>query len=45
MKKILNDPGAYVDETLDGLCLAYPAYYTVLSLVLHRRRAAAAGRP
>jgi len=25
--------------------LVYPAYYTVLSLVLHRRRAAAAGRP
>jgi phosphoenolpyruvate---glycerone phosphotransferase subunit DhaK len=27
MKKILNDPASYVDETLDGLCLAYPAYY------------------
>lgn len=27
MKKILNDPGAYVDQTLDGLCLAYPVYY------------------
>ena len=24
MKKILNDPNAYVDETLDGLCLAHP---------------------
>jgi dihydroxyacetone kinase-like protein len=27
MKKILNDPASYVDETLDGLCLAYPTYY------------------
>src|SRR5438105_10016084 len=27
MKKILNDPFAYVDEMLDGLCLAYPTYY------------------
>jgi dihydroxyacetone kinase-like protein len=27
MKKILNQPSAYVDETLDGLCLAYPNYY------------------
>jgi phosphoenolpyruvate---glycerone phosphotransferase subunit DhaK len=27
MKKILNQPAAYVDETLDGLCLAYPSYY------------------
>ena len=24
MKKILNDPDAYVDEMLDGLCLAHP---------------------
>ena len=24
MKKILNDPHAYVDEMLDGLCLAHP---------------------
>jgi len=27
MKKILNDPHAYVDETLHGLCLAFPEYY------------------
>jgi dihydroxyacetone kinase-like protein len=27
MKKILNDPYAYVDETIDGLCLAFPQYY------------------
>ncbi|CAN7572533.1 MULTISPECIES: dihydroxyacetone kinase subunit DhaK [unclassified Variovorax] len=24
MKKIINDPNAYVDEMLDGLCLAHP---------------------
>ena len=24
MKKILNDPFAYVDEMLQGLCLAHP---------------------
>ena len=27
MKKILNDPSAYVDEMLDGLCAAHPEYY------------------
>ncbi len=27
MKKILNDPRSYVDEMLDGLCLAHPDYY------------------
>jgi phosphoenolpyruvate---glycerone phosphotransferase subunit DhaK len=27
MKKLLNEPTAYVDETLEGLCLAYPSYY------------------
>jgi dihydroxyacetone kinase-like protein len=27
MKKILNDPMAYVDESLQGLCLAHPDYY------------------
>jgi len=27
MKKILNDPAAYVDEMLAGLCAAHPAYY------------------
>jgi dihydroxyacetone kinase-like protein len=27
MKKILNDPFAYVDEMLEGLCLAHPQYY------------------
>jgi len=27
MKKILNEPLAYVDEMLEGLCLAHPQYY------------------
>jgi len=27
MKKILNDVYSYVDEMLDGLCLAHPEYY------------------
>jgi len=27
MKKILNNPVDYVDETLDGLCLAHPEHY------------------
>jgi dihydroxyacetone kinase-like protein len=27
MKKILNEPFAYVDEMLEGLCLAHPQYY------------------
>ena len=27
MKKILNSPSAYVDETLAGLCAAYPSTY------------------
>lgn len=30
MKKILNDPFAYVDEMLEGLCLAHPQYYKQL---------------
>lgn len=28
MKKILNAPGAYVDEMLEGLVAAHPEYYT-----------------
>src|SRR5215469_1688319 len=35
MKKILNSPHSYVDEMLDGLCLAHPQYYA---------RAGSAGR-
>ena len=27
MKKILNEPFAYVDEMLDGLCVTHPDYY------------------
>ncbi|SVD67681.1 uncharacterized protein METZ01_LOCUS420535, partial [marine metagenome] len=27
MKKILNDPFNYVDEMLEGLCLAHPDLY------------------
>ncbi len=27
MKKILNQPAAYVDEMLTGMCLAHPEYY------------------
>lgn len=27
MKKILNDPFAYADEALEGMCKAYPQYY------------------
>ncbi len=27
MKKLLNDPSAYVDEMLDGLCAAHPEFY------------------
>src|ERR1700749_2415165 len=27
MKKILNEPFAYVDEMLDGLCAAHPEYF------------------
>ncbi len=28
MKKILNKPADYVDEMLEGLCLAHPEFYT-----------------
>ena len=31
MKKILNAPSAYVDETLAGLCAAYPSSYKLAS--------------
>ena len=27
MKKILNEPSAYVDEMLEGMCAAHPAHY------------------
>lgn len=31
MKKILNDPFSYAEETLKGLCRAYPQYYRLVS--------------
>ena len=42
MKKLLNDPEAYVDEMLEGLCLAHPAHYR---LVGESRRAVARATP
>ena len=27
MKKLLNSPNDYADETLEGMCLAFPGYY------------------
>ena len=27
MKKLLNNPNDYADETLEGMCLAYPQFY------------------
>ena len=42
MKKILNEPFAYVDEMLEGLCLAHPQYYkqtgTAGRVIVARRR-------
>jgi phosphoenolpyruvate---glycerone phosphotransferase subunit DhaK len=29
MKKLLNDPAAYADETLAGLCRAHPEFYSL----------------
>jgi hypothetical protein len=26
MKKLINDPARYVDEALDGMCLAFAGY-------------------
>src|SRR5260370_32843281 len=31
MKKLLNDPAAYADETLAGLCRAHPEFYRLSS--------------
>ena len=45
MKKILNAPSAYVDETLAGLCAAYPSSYKLASArVVARARAPVAGK-
>ncbi len=43
MKKILNDPYAYVDEMLQGLCAAHPQYYRATGE--GRRVIARAGEP
>jgi len=32
VKKILNDPSTYAEETIDGLCRAYPQYYKRVGL-------------
>ena len=42
MKKLINDPSNYVDEVIEGMCLAYPNQYTVdgeTSRVLRRPHA------
>jgi dihydroxyacetone kinase-like protein len=45
VKKILNQPSAYVDEMLDGLCTAYPEHYTLASArVLARKGGARPGK-
>lgn len=47
MKKILNDPHAYVEEMLEGLVLAHPQYYERAGTdgrVIKRPGAAAAGK-
>jgi dihydroxyacetone kinase len=30
MKKILNNPNSYADETLDGMCRAHPDIYRLV---------------
>jgi len=45
MKKILNAPSAYVDETLAGLCAAYPSIYKLSGArVLARASGAVQGK-
>jgi dihydroxyacetone kinase-like protein len=47
MKKILNDPYAYAEETLRGLCRAYPQYYRLVegtTGVIARARPGRAGK-
>jgi dihydroxyacetone kinase-like protein len=45
MKKILNAPSAYVDETLAGLCAAYPSSYKLASArVVARARGPVQGK-
>lgn len=46
MKKLINDPKAYVDEALDGLCGAFPGYARTgaTGRVIVRARGAPAGQ-
>jgi dihydroxyacetone kinase-like protein len=45
MKKLLNEPAAYVDEMLDGLCAAHPQWYRRASRrVVKRPEAPIAGK-
>lgn len=47
MKKLLNNPGDYADQTLDGLCLAHPEFYArggESGRVIHRPGAPIAGK-
>jgi dihydroxyacetone kinase-like protein len=45
MKKILNDPFAYADQTLLGLCRAYPQYYRLVDGTTRVIARAGAPRP
>ena len=47
MKKLLNDPNAYVDEMLEGFCAAHPQYFRQLGetgRVIARASGAVAGK-
>jgi dihydroxyacetone kinase-like protein len=45
MKKILNEPSAYVDEMLGGLCVAFPSDYQLIGdRVLARKGGAVKGK-
>ena len=45
MKKILNEPSAYVDEMLGGLCVAFPSDYQLIGgRVLARKCGAVKGK-
>ncbi|WP_454887532.1 dihydroxyacetone kinase subunit DhaK [Sphingomonas oryzagri] len=47
MKKVLNDPFAYVDEAMEGMCLAHPDIYRRLDeapRVIARANSAQAGK-
>ena len=47
MKKLLNNPNDYADQTLEGLCLAHPEFYTLGGenrRVIHRPGGAIQGK-